>query len=192
MQIKLQKRALHKSAVAGMVVAAFVCVVVGGLRLTFPVDAAQNTQLDHIQIAQLVQSPTVSGDCNIIGSGNSITGGINCPKMGPNPPKFEIGQQTIRPRSDGTFDLVVMTSLSSQTLVQLLYVSVEGPDVIDFNFEPGMGGVFNNWYGTMNDDGAKALGYQNPQPGSYILTVHTKTQPSLASKINVRWNVVPN
>jgi hypothetical protein len=196
MQTKLPKNALRNGAIAGSISAVVVLVVTASLRLALPSLATEAKPKDnpsaHIQIAQLLQPPTINGDCNVIGSGNSIQGGINCPRYGPNPPKFELGQQTIKPRSDGTFDLVVMTNFSSQTLVKLLYVSVEGPDMLDFQFEPEMSGVSSNWYGTMNDDGAKALGYQNPQPGPYVITIHTKTQPTAASRISIRWEVVQN
>jgi hypothetical protein len=194
MQIKLPKGAIGKGAAIGGIAAILVLAISGILRATLPSSAGENANnpLDHVHVAQLVQSPTVNGDCNVVGNSNSIQGGINCPKFGPNPPAFEIGDQNVKPRPDGTFDLVISTNLKSQTLVKLVYVSVEGPDVLDFDFRPAMTGMFASWYGKMDDDGAKALGWTNPQPGPYIITIHTSKSPSAASKINLRYNVVPN
>ena len=189
MQTKLPKNALRKGAIIGTISAAVVLAVTASLRFALPSSAKDK---NNIQVAQLLQPPNVNGDCNIIGNGNSVQGGINCPRVGPNPPKFEIGEQMIKSRNDGTFDLVVMPNLSSQTLVKLLYVSVEGADVLGFEFEPGMSGVSSNWYGKMEDTGAKALGYSNPQPGPYLLTIHTSQRPSPASGIRIRYDVIPN
>jgi hypothetical protein len=189
MQTKLPKNALRKGAIVGAISAAVILAATASLRFAPPSFAHDK---NNIQVAQLVQPPSVNGDCNIIGNGNSVQGGINCPKFGPNPPKFEIGEQTIKPRNDGTFDLIVMTNLSSQTLVKLLYVSAEGDDVLGFEFEPGMSGVSSNWYGKMDDTGAKALGYSNPQSGPYILTIHTSQRPSPTSGIRIRYDVIPN
>jgi hypothetical protein len=193
MQIKLPRHAIIKGAITGAAVAIVVVAIAAGLRFVFPPSlAAQDDPSGHIQIAQLIQSPTVNGDCNVTGSGNTINGGINCPKAGPNPPTFEIGEQTLKPRVDGTFDLVVTTNLKSQTMVQLLYVSVDGADVLSFDFQPQMGGAYAYWYGKMNDTGAKALGFTNPQPGPYLLTIHTSKKPAPANGINIRYNIVPN
>jgi hypothetical protein len=140
----------------------------------------------------VAQAPSVNGDCNVVGNGNSISGGINCPKIAqPNPATLKFGAHTITPRADGTFELVVSTELVSQTLVKLFYVSVTGPYVIDFDFQPKMTGMFANWNGKMNDNGAKALGFTNPQPGDYAIIVHTSKLPT-TQDISIRYNIEPN
>jgi hypothetical protein len=191
MQIKLPKGAIRKGAIVGGTAAIVVLAITASLRLMFPPTLAAQDKPNgnpsaNIQIAQ-VQSPNVNGDCNVIGSGNSIQGGINCPKVQPNPPTVQFGQPTVKQRADGTYDLTVEANLVSQTPTSLLIVSAEGSGVLDFQFEPGMSGQFNNWYGKMDDNGAKALGFTNPQIGRYILTVHTATAPTPAN-VTVRWN----
>jgi hypothetical protein len=106
----------------------------------------------------------------------------------PNPATFTFGAHTITPRPDGTFEIVVSSELVSQTLVKLLYVSVTGPHVTDFDFQPRMGGAFSYWYGTMNDNGAKARGFNNPQPGAYEIIVHTSKVPT-PNDISIRYNI---
>jgi hypothetical protein len=193
MQTKLPKNALRNGAIAGSIIAAVVLAVTASLRFALPSLAHDATEskpkdypFEHIQIAQ-VQSPNINGDCNIVGSGNSIQGGINCPKVQPNPPKIEFGQQTVTRRNDGTYEMTVAANLSSQVPVSLMYVSVEGSDVLDFNIEPGMGGAFSYWYGKMDDNGAKALGFTNPQIGAYVLKIHTAVPPS-PNSFRVRWD----
>lgn len=125
-------------------------------------------------------SPTINA------GGNVTIGHIGDITTQPNPPKVEFGQDSVTQRNDGTYDSTIPIILSSQMPVSLLYVSVAGPNVLDFKFEPGMSGVASYWYGKMDDNGAKALGFTNPQIGRYLLTVHTATVPT-PSNLRVRW-----
>jgi len=165
------------------------CLCIGGsayVAINPPANAREGPSF------KMAQAPSVNGDCNVVGSGNSVTGGINCPKIvQPNPATFTLGAHTITPKPDGTFELVISTELVSQILVKLLYVSVTGPYVTDFDIQPRMSGMFANWNGKMDDDGARAQGFSNPQPGSYEIIVHTSKMPT-PQDISIRYNVVSN
>lgn len=132
--------------------------------------------------------PNVMGD--VINNQGIVTQGQigNNTIVQPNPATFNLGAYTTTPRPDGTFEVVISTELVSQILVKLLYVSVTGPSVTDFEFKPRMGGAFSYWYGKMNDNGARAIGFNNPQPGAYAIIVHTSRVPA-PNDISIRYNI---
>ena len=129
---------------------------------------------------------------NVMGDVNNNQGIVTQGQIGnntivqPNPATFTFGAHTVRPRPDGTFEIVVSSELVSQTLVKLLCVSVTGPHVTDFDFQARMSGVFSYYYGRMTDNGAKTRGFNNPQPGAYAITVHTSKAPTL-NDISIRY-----